>query len=185
MTKKADSKARASKLHAIANTIADKLKAHESTGSLVVQICTAVQGLYRGADIPAEEMEFMLDDVSRAMKWTSKSADKRKLETKAILVASESLPTAIARASKQMPVPFYQALKLARLINGGKTAIQAASALVNGKKADKVEAKDRDVATAWKSVNTHLKRILEHTQLPKRFRAEVRMLADDFSELNI
>lgn len=177
--------ARAAKLTAIAGAIAESLEQHESTGSLATAICKSVQNLYQGEAIPSKEMDLILDEVSRIRGWTNKSADKRKSETRAILLASAKLPEAITRAEKSMPIPFYQAVKLARLVNGGKTAVQAAAALIAGGKSTSTKPAERSVADAWKSASVHLRRVLEHTQLPKKFRTELRLIADEFAELKV
>lgn len=163
----------------LATAVASAFADVETSGGLVENICKAVQNLYKGKAMADSDIAFVCDETARLRGWNDSSARVRKAETKAILLQYAKLPEAIEKARKKKHVSFDAAVKLARALNKGMTPNQAAAAYIEGNKANKVSPADRDLDTAKKSVTTHVKRILEHTQLDRKFRAELRTLCEE------
>jgi len=168
-------------LTVLAGKVAGAFAAWENSGGVIVDMCKAVQNLYRGKDIPDDDMEFLCDEVSRVRGWSAASAGKRKLECKAILRNYAQLPEAVERATKKKNVPFTAALALARMLGKGLTPNQAATAYIKGNAATKASPPaSRTKEDAAKSIKIHVKRILEFTQYDRKFRSELRALCDEF-----
>jgi len=171
----------------LANSIAGHVEALDGTHSIVRDICDDCTNLYNDAPIPNDDMAFIAAEVSRVRGWTAKSARVRIAELKAVLKAYAKLPEAIDKAiSKHVAVPFYKAVALARMINAGKTPTQAATMLKQGTSATKAKpVAERNKAEQVKSANTHVKRILEQTKLPKAFRDALKSLAVQYDVLTV
>lgn len=182
--KSTDNKAALTKL---ANSIAGHVETLDGTHTIVRDICDECTNLYNDAPIPKEDMGFIAAEVARVRGWTAASARVRIAELKAVLNAYSKLPVAIDKAlSKHVAVPFYKAVALARSLNAGKTPTQAANMLKQGASATKAKpASERNKTEQVKSANTHVKRILEQTKLPKAFRDALKSLAVQYDVLTV
>lgn len=151
-----------------------------NTGALLDNVTGALNTQYKGADVPEADADFIADEVSRIRSWTATSAKSRKSEMRAIMSVYQTLPEAmtVLRSSKAntKPVTFEAGLKLARALKKGSTVKQAVAAYLEGGKSNVTAPADRDLAASLKSTATHINRVLEHTALPRKFRAALSAL---------
>lgn len=167
------------KLTALANALANTMKELDGTHSFVTSMCKTINATFKGTEIGDDDRAFLTTEVARIRKWSAKSASARISELKAILKAYDKLPEAIAKAvSKGADVPFYKAVTLARSINKGMTANQAAMALKKGPAAA-VDPSEVPKADALKKAKTSINSLLKYRNLPSAFRSELRTLAED------
>src|SRR5690606_13447938 len=80
---------------AIVSSYVKALDAHETSGSLVAQVCETAMRYMKGEEIPEEDRRAIVADIARAKKWTGKSAKSRMSECNVILRAYAKLGEAI------------------------------------------------------------------------------------------
>ena len=99
-------------------------------------------------------------------------------------VQYQQAPEAIKKATllvKSKGISFSACLKVCRALKQGKSITAAAQSALY--KSATIPAKSKTKAEAVKSVKGHVKRILEHTQLPAAFRTELKKLAAEYDVL--
>ncbi|MGL4557392.1 MAG: hypothetical protein ACRCV5_07800 [Afipia sp.] len=167
-------------LSSLASAIAGAFATVETTGGLVATICASVQKLYKGAEMPSDDVAYVCDEVARLRGWSDASARVRKAECKAILGQYATLPEAIEKASTKKHVSFDAAVKLARSLKS-MTPRQAAAAYIAGKSATRAsDPTTRTLDEAKASIKKHVNRVLEFTQVDRKFRAELRSLCEEY-----
>lgn len=111
---------------AIVASYVKALDAHETSGSLVTQVCETAMRYLKGEEIPEDDRKAIIADIARAKAWTGKSAKSRMSECNVILRAYAKLGEAIeAFRAKAKRMQWHDAMKLARRINAGDTIQQA------------------------------------------------------------
>jgi hypothetical protein len=168
--------AKSNGLTVLATALANAYATVQESGGLLDNVCKVVATKYKGEGVPDSDAEFIVDEVSRIRSWSASAAKVRKSEMRAILSVYSLLPDAMAKLrghkGNTKPVTFDAGLKLARALKKGSTITQAVAAYVNG--SQQVDPADRSLDEAKASARTHVKRILQHTALPIKFRNALR-----------
>ena len=166
-------------LNGLSNMVSDIYAGAFEVSAPFVAMLTATHKLYKNNEVPSEDVDYIASKVANARNWTADSMRVRKSELKTILNQHAKGPEAIKAASKraEKPLPFGGCLVVCRALKNGATVEQAAAAI---DKAAKKPANKRSKAEAVKSVKTHIKRILEHTQMSATFRTELKKLAVEY-----
>lgn len=151
-------------------------------------IIEALNARHGGETIEADDIEFYVADVTKRMKVSESSARQRGSEVANMCHAYVDLPDAMAKYAKSvhhksktdlMPA-WYVVARLAKRLKSGDTV---AKAVANVKKSlkpvEKVAPSERDIESAMKSAKVHVNRILEHTQLPAKFRSAIAAAATE------
>lgn len=129
---------------AIARVMSDAYDNVANIGRNVVQtICSAVEKVYRGADIPKEDCDAIVDELATLRGWDEKSAKVRKSEARAILSVYSELPNAAAKLADKGKGNWKDAVNLARKLRDGSSTKDAIAALTAAPKHDAKSKKKR------------------------------------------
>jgi len=123
---------------AIVASYVKALDAHETSGSLVTQVCDTAHKYLKGEEIPEEDRKAIVADIARAKGWKGASAKSRMSECNVILRAYAKLGEAIeAFRTKAKRMQWHDAMKLARRLNAGDTIAQAVAYAMKKKPGNK------------------------------------------------
>ena len=170
MSEKAEVNKGASK---VASGISKVLDAVGKQGSLVTQCVSAIKAVYKGAEVPKADIEFIANNVARIQKWSASSRGPRMSNVRKIVRNYTSLPEAVEKFSKKNGgATWHDAMKVATQLNGGKTVNQAVAAMTTKQEAATVPAPKRIAAllTSINNVETRSAKIIA-------FRKELNALA--------
>jgi hypothetical protein len=136
---------------AIVSSYVKALDAHETSGSLVTQVCETANRYMKGEEIPEEDRKAIIADIARAKGWKGASAKSRMSECNVILKAYAKLGEAIEMyRAKTKRVQWHDSMKLARRINAGDSVQKAVSFAMRKGSGSTVTPKGR-VAAALKA----------------------------------
>jgi len=114
----------------VASAVAKVYEIVGSSGNIVTQCVTSAKSIYKGAEIPRADLNFIAEQVARIRNWSPSSAKVRKSEVRKVLRAYNELPGAITKFCKKSDTfTWHQAVKLSRLL-GNKTVNQAVAAML-------------------------------------------------------
>lgn len=121
---------------AVAKSLADGYGAAANTASIVTQCVTLARKFYKGKDIPAPDMEAIIDKVALARKWTPVSMRSRKTEARNILSHYAKLPEAIKHfARKTGGCTWHNVVELGRELGRSKGKVGPAVIALQKRKA--------------------------------------------------
>ena len=151
-----------------------------NTGALMLDVCRALKATYRGGSIPKADSDYIVAEVARANGWNGKSLNSRKSELVSVMSAYTVLPEAlsIVKGKDNKPVSFTNAVVIARYIKQGATA-KAAAAAFKKPAVKKPKLSDMTLVEARTSSAAAVKRILQMTKLPAKFRNDLRTLCEE------
>lgn len=159
----------------VASTIAKVYDTVAKQGNVITQCVSAVKAVYRGADVPRCDEQFIADAVARQRGWSEKSAAPRKSEVKKIVRNYITIPEAMQLYSKKHDTfTWHTALKLVTKLNAGNTPRQAVAAMVATTSANKPTALSvfNNAITRIQNLETRSRKIIE-------FRKDLTKLLDD------
>ena len=120
----------------VAATISKVYDTVSKSGNIVTQCVSAVQQVYRGAEVPKADLAFIADNVARSRGWSSKSAQSRKSEVRKIVRNYLRIPEALKLyTAKVDSFTWHDAIKLTTQLNKDQTVRQAVSAMLSAPKA--------------------------------------------------
>jgi hypothetical protein len=120
----------------IATAFCNALDTQANTGSIVTQVCDVARSIMRGKPVPAADMDSIIADIAAQRGWKGPTAKVRGSEARTVLSTYAELPEAVKLAQEKGACNWHFALKIARLIKGGKSPTAAVSA-ARKKAADK------------------------------------------------
>ena len=165
---------------AIAAAVSAGLKQIGGTGSLLHSCVTIAKQHYKGKAIPKADIDATLEILTDAQKWKGRSATMRQSEFRAVLKNYSTLPEAITQyRAKAGHCSWHEGISLARLLNGGKTATQAATAYHANRKSKGSDPAKLSAGEAKGAAAKLLKRVLKMTKLPKDFREALKELCGE------
>jgi hypothetical protein len=121
---------------AVAKGLADGYGAAANTAGIVTQCVTLARKFYKGKDIPAQDMEAIVDKVSVARAWTKVSMRSRKTEARNILAQYNVLPEVIKAFTKKTGgCTWHNVVELSRELGRSKGKVAPAVAALVKRKA--------------------------------------------------
>lgn len=136
---------------AIVSSYVKALDAHETSGSLVTQVCDTAMRYMKGEEISEDDRKAIVSDIARAKGWKGASAKSRMSECNVILRAYAKLNDAAeAFRAKTKRVQWHDVMKLARRLNAGDT-VQKAVAFAMRKGSGSTSTPKGRVAAALKA----------------------------------
>ena len=172
----------------VLNTISESLNTlYDNSLHASVPFCAMlalISKAYKGKEVPSEDVDFIATRIAVKQGWSDKAMKVRKSEFRTIFGQYQQAPEAIKKATllvKSKGISFSACLKVCRALKQGKSITAAAQSALY--KSATIPAKSKTKAEAVKSVKGHVKRILEHTQLPAAFRTELKKLAAEYDVL--
>lgn len=113
---------------AIVSSYVKALDAHETSGSLVTQVCETAMRYMKGEEIPEEDRKAIIADIASAKGWKGASAKSRMSECNVVLRAYAKLNDAAeAFRAKAKRMQWHDVMKLARRLNAGDSVQKAVS----------------------------------------------------------
>lgn len=165
---------------AIAAAVSQGLKQIGGTGSLLHSCVTVARQHYKGKAIPKPDIDATLEILTESQKWKGRSATMRQSEFRAVLKNYSTLPEAMAQyKTKAGHCSWHEGISLARLLNGGKSASQAAAAYHANRKNKGTDPAKLSAGEAKGAAAKLIKRVLKMTKLPKEFRESIKELCGD------
>jgi hypothetical protein len=162
---------------AIAAAVSAGLKQVGGTGSLLTQCVTVANQHYKGKPMPSADIVATLEILTESQKWRGRSATMRQSEYRAVLKNYSKLSDAMKEyKAKAGHCSWHEGIGLARLLNGGKTASQAATAYHTNRKAKAADPAKLSAGEAKGAAAKLLKRVLKMVKLPKDFRDSLKDL---------
>ena len=162
---------------ALAAAVSQGLKQIGGTGSLLHSCVTIAKQHYKGKAMPAADIGATLEILTESQKWRGRSATMRQSEFRAVLKNYSTLPEAMTQyRTKAGHCSWHEGIGLARLLNGGKTASQAASAYHANRKSKGTDPAKLSASDAKGAAAKLLKRVLKMVKLPKDFRDSLKEL---------
>ena len=125
----------------VANTIAKVFDTVASGGNVITQCVTSLKSVYRGAEVPTHEEQFIANQVARIRKWSDKSAVARKSEVRKIVRNYLKLDEAVDMYRKKSDTfTWHECMKLLTQLNKDQTTRQAVNACLTTAAPTKVPA---------------------------------------------
>jgi len=113
----------------VANVIAKVFDALSSNGNVITQCVSSLRSVYRGSDVPVQDIAFIADNVARIRGWSDKSAGPRKSEVRKIVRNYTSLDEAVKLYKKKSATfTWHECMKLLTQMNKEQTTRQAVAA---------------------------------------------------------
>lgn len=141
----------ASQRRVIVHSFCAALDARDNTGSIVTQVCNAARSVCRGKPIGKEDQTAIVEDIATQRGWKDDVLRARSSEVRTILDTYSELPAAIKHAQSTGTCNWHFAIKVARLIRGGKSTTAAVSA-ARKKSAEKVVPVEGRLASLLKKL---------------------------------
>lgn len=111
---------------AIVSVFVSALNTAENTGGLVTQVCNVAIKHTKGAAMGDADIKAVSADIASSKGWRGDAAKVRTSEVRTVLKAAHLLPDAItAYHSRNKTCTWHESMKLARLVNKGKSITQA------------------------------------------------------------
>lgn len=115
---------------AIAQVMHEALDSVANIGrNVVTTICGAVRKVYKGAEIPKDEQDAIVNELALRRGWSDAEARVRKSEARAILCTYAELPGAAAKLAAKGKGNWKDAVSLARKLRNGDSTTAAIAAL--------------------------------------------------------
>ena len=179
---KATVKINRSAVSAIASAISKGLKEVGGTGSLLHSCVTIARQHYKGKPMPKHDIDATLDDLATTQAWKGRTADIRKSEYRAVLLAYATLPEAMkAFSAKAGRCSWHDGIALSRLLRTKKPAAAAAAHANRGKAAKTAKPGDLARGDAKAAIAKFAKRVLKMTKVEREFRDALKELCGEFS----
>lgn len=108
---------------AIVAALATAYDAAANIGSKIGEACGVARSVYKGADVPKEDADYIVDQLAESRGWSGDVAKVRKSEARKVISVYSTLPEGIATLrEKNGGCNWRDALKLATCLkqNGGK-----------------------------------------------------------------
>jgi hypothetical protein len=160
----------------VAAGIANVLAKVATQGNVITQCVTSIKGVYRGAEVPKADIEFIAETVAKARGWTVKSRGPRMSEVRKIVRNYASITDACNKLAKKLDVfTWHTAMRLVTQLNKDQTVNQAVAAVVSGVNKP---AADRPWEQVLKSAVTSIQNIPSRAGKLKAFRVDLAKLLD-------
>jgi hypothetical protein len=180
-TQEATVKVNRGAVNALASAIAKGIAEVNASGSLLTQCVKIARAQYRGAAIPKQDVQAVLDELAESQKWSKASVAVRQSEYRSVLQQYPKLEEAMkaytARAGK---CTWHDGIALSRLLRKANPT-QAAKQHASRGKAKSVDPGTLSRGDAKSLVAKFAKRVLKMTKIEREFRDALRELCSAHS----